>query len=96
MRHYSDILKLALITEKGSHLQEQSNQYLFKTRVDANKLEIKDAVEKLFNVKVKQVRTMNIRGKTKTLGRFSGKRPNWKKAVVTLEEGHKIDLVEVV
>lgn len=96
MRQYHEILKMAMITEKGSHLQEQSNQYLFKTTTDANKLEIKNAVEKLFDVKVSAVRTMNVRGKTKTLGRYSGKRPNWKKAIVTLEKGHKIDLVEAV
>ena len=96
MRPYHQILKMALITEKGSHLQEDSNQYLFETVEDANKLEIKRAVEKLFNVKVKHVRTMNVRGKVKSLGRFSGKRPNWKKAVVTLDKGQKIDLVEAV
>ncbi|MCP4632868.1 MAG: 50S ribosomal protein L23 [candidate division Zixibacteria bacterium] len=96
MRHYSKILKMALITEKGSNLQESSNQYVFETVIDANKIEIKRAVEKLFDVKVKQVRTINVRGKIKILGRFSGKRPNWKKAIVTLNEGHKIDLVEAV
>jgi large subunit ribosomal protein L23 len=96
MKTYDKVLKMSMVTEKGSKLQEGANQYLFKTEVDANKLEIKWAVEKLFNVKVKKVRTMNFRGKLKTLGRFSGKRPNWKKAVVTLEEGHTIDLVDTV
>ncbi|MBD3168243.1 MAG: 50S ribosomal protein L23 [candidate division Zixibacteria bacterium] len=96
MRPYREILKMALITEKGSHLQENSNQYMFETVLDANKHEIKRAVEQMFKVKVKKVRTMNMRGKIKTLGRFSGKRPNWKKAVVTLEQGHHIDLVEAV
>jgi large subunit ribosomal protein L23 len=96
MKTYDKVLKMSMVTEKGSKLQEGANQYLFKTEVDANKLEIKRAVEKLFNVKVKKVRTMNFRGKLKTLGRFSGKRPNWKKAVVTLEKGHTIDLVDTV
>ncbi len=96
MRSYKDILKLAMITEKGSHLQEDNNQYIFKVAVEANKIEIKRAIEELFSVKVKSVRTMNMRGKVKTLGRFSGKRPNWKKAIVTLKEGDSIDLVEAI
>ncbi len=96
MKQHRDILKLAMITEKGSNLQETANQYFFKVAPEANKIEIKRAVEKLFDVKVKSVRTMNMRGKIKTLGRFSGKRPNWKKAVVTLQEGQKIDLVEAI
>jgi len=96
MKPYDKILKSALISEKGSDLQEKRNQYIFETAVTANKLEIKRAVEKLFNVKVVQVRTMTVRGKVKTMGRFSGKRPNWKKAVITLEEGQKIELVEAV
>jgi len=96
MRPHNQILKMAMITEKGSHLQEKSNQYFFETAMDANKLEIKRAVEKLFNVKVKDVRTMRLQGKMKTLGRFSGRRSSWKKAIVTLEAGQTIDLVEAV
>jgi large subunit ribosomal protein L23 len=85
-----------LVTEKGSKLREASNKYLFRVANDANRLEIKAAVEKIFNVKVKSVRTLIAHGKVKRLGMFSGKRPDWKKAIVTLEAGQTIDLFEQV
>jgi large subunit ribosomal protein L23 len=85
-----------LYTEKIAGMQDALNKYSFKVAIDANKIQIKSEVEKKFDVQVKSVRTMNVRGKirqqmTKT-GRFSGRRAAWKKAIVTLEEGHKLEL----
>jgi large subunit ribosomal protein L23 len=85
-----------LVTEKGSRLREAGNKYLFGVVLDANRIEIKNAVEEIFNVKVKSVKTIRVHGKIKRMGAFSGKRPDWKKAVVTLEEGQSIDLFEQV
>jgi large subunit ribosomal protein L23 len=89
-----DILKRPLITEKGTGLRGVSNSYQFEVARDANKLQIKQAVEKLFNVKVVAVRTAMQHGKVKKLGRFSGRRPDWKKATVTLAKGATIELFE--
>ena len=75
-------------------MRELHNQYFFEVDPAANKHEIQQAVEHFFGVKVTQVRTMNYRGKIKRMGRFSGKRADWKKAVVTLAEGDTIDLFD--
>jgi large subunit ribosomal protein L23 len=91
----SVILK-PLVTEKGSKLREVGNKYLFSVVADANKIEIKRAVQEIFNVKVRDVQTLVMHGKVKRMGAFQGKRPDWKKAVVTLEEGQSIDLFEQV
>jgi large subunit ribosomal protein L23 len=85
-----------LITEKSNLQKESQNQITFEVSRWANKIEIKKAVEKLFRVKVLSVNTMNVRGKVKRLGRSVGKRPNWKKAIVTLKEGERIDFFEGV
>jgi large subunit ribosomal protein L23 len=85
-----------LVTEKGSRLREAGNKYMFSVAPDANKIEIKRAVQDIFNVKVKDVKTIVMHGKVKRMGVFEGKRPDWKKAVVTLEEGSSIDLFEQV
>jgi large subunit ribosomal protein L23 len=85
-----------LVTEKGSRLREEGNKYLFSVVRDANKIDIKRAVQEIFNVKVKDVKTLVVHGKVKRMGAFEGKRPDWKKAVVTLEEGQSIDLFEQV
>jgi large subunit ribosomal protein L23 len=90
------ILFQALISEKATTLQEQANCYMFRVAHDANKLQIKQAVEKAFNVKVKNVATTNVKGKTKRLGRFQGRRSDWKKAFVWLKPGEKIELFETV
>ncbi len=90
------ILKRPLLTEKGTAAQDKLNQITFEVDRDANKLQIQQAVEKRFNVKVTQVRTMNFMGKLKRQGRFQGRRRNWKKAIVTLAEGHKIEFFENV
>lgn len=94
------IVHKPIITEKSTQLKEGSNRYLFKVDVRANKRQIKEAVEELFNVKVKDVRTAVYRGKTSVVmnraGRFRGLKPNWKKAYVTLEEGNSIEIFDVV
>ncbi len=81
-----------LITEKGTGLQEKHNQYLFRIDPRANKIQVKNAIEKLFEVKVVGVRTSRVRGKTRRIGRTTGRRPNRKKAIVTLKEGDTINL----
>jgi len=83
-----------LITEKSTLLKEEDNQYLFEVERSANKIEIKKAVEYLFKVRVAKVRTINVLGKVKRLGRRYGKRPDWKKAIVTLKEGDRIEFFE--
>lgn len=82
----------ALITEKGTGLRETQNKYVFHVATDANKIEIKKAIEAIFNVEVTAVRTMNVAGKEKRVGKFMGYRPDWKKAIVSLKEGSVIDL----
>jgi large subunit ribosomal protein L23 len=90
------IIRRPLITERASQLQEESNKHLFEVRGDANKIEIKRAVEEIFEVEVVKVNTTSVRGKLKRLGRFQGRRSNWKKAIVTLAEGQRIDFYEGV
>lgn len=75
-------------------MKEKQNQYIFEVVPEATKPDIRHAVEDIFKVKVLSVRTMNVLGKVRRLGRSVGKKPDWKKAIVTLGEGQKIDLVE--
>jgi len=89
-----NIIVRPLITEKVSELQETERKVAFVVNPDANKIEIKRAVEKRFNVKVEKVATANFLGKVKKMGRFEGRRPGFKKAVVTLKEGFKIEFFE--
>ena len=91
MRDSHVILKTLLRTEKGAVLAG-SNKYLFSVLKDANKIEIKKAVEGIYKVKVQDVNTQVMNGKLKKVRHQIGKTPDWKKAVVTLKEGHKIDL----
>ncbi|HET8564492.1 MAG TPA: 50S ribosomal protein L23 [Candidatus Binatia bacterium] len=91
MRGPQDIIQAPLISEKGSLLTETSHQVLFKVRPDANKVEVKKAVESLFKVKVLKVRMARYLGKVRRMGRSVGRRAQWKKAYVTLREGDKID-----
>ena len=90
------IIRRPLITEKSTLHKEMHNQLAFEVDRRANKIEIKKAVEKIFKVRVKDVRTMNYRGKQKRLGRTVGRRPHWKKAIVTLQPGEKIEFFEGV
>jgi len=93
MRLAQHIIKRMDLTEKGSRLSERENKYLFEVAEDANKVEIKRAVESLFKVKVTGVNTLNRQGKAKRNRRGQvGFRPDWKRAVVTLQSGDKIDL----
>lgn len=96
MKNPHDVIRRALITEKGTKMRESGNRFLFEVNPDANKLEIKAAVEQIFNVSVERVRTQNVLGKVKRMGRNEGRRPAWKKAIVTLREGDNIDLFEEV
>jgi large subunit ribosomal protein L23 len=87
----SVIRRPIFLTEKSNTLRQKSNQVVFEVLRGANKIEIKDAVQKMFNVKVKDVNTMVYRGKDRRMGRGYAKMQNWKKAVVTLAEGENID-----
>lgn len=89
----NEIIKRMLVTEKGTRLQESGNQYLFEVARDANKMEIRRAVEQQFKVKVKEVNTMTRQGKAKRLRTQAyGKTATWKRAVVTLEAGQTIEM----
>jgi large subunit ribosomal protein L23 len=90
-----DIIRRPVITEKSTDLMSEK-KYVFEVDPKANKTEIKQAVEQIFGVKVEKVNTMNVRGKVKRFGRYSGRRPNWKKAIVKLTEDSKaIEIFEV-
>ena len=89
------ILKTPHISEKAALLGDAANQAVFQVATDAKKSEIKEAVEQLFNVKVADVRTVTMKGKTKRMGLRHGRRSDWKKAYVSLEQGHEIDLAEL-
>ncbi|MGC9322456.1 MAG: 50S ribosomal protein L23, partial [Kosmotogaceae bacterium] len=91
--YYGDVLLRPLITEKTVASGEM-NKYIFEVHRDANKHAVKDAVEKLFNVKVEQVNIMNMKGKPKKRGVFIGKSRSWKKAIVTLVTGYRIKELE--
>ena len=88
-----DVIKKPLITEKAVELKESLNQVTFAIDPRASKKMVKQAVEKLFEVKVKDVRTMNYKGKAKRFGRAMGKRNDWKKAIVVLADGEKLEFV---
>ena len=90
------ILRRPVITEKAALLKEDNNQVVLRVRADANKVEIRKAVEKLMDVTVTSVNTSIQRGKTRRMGRNMGKRPNWKKAVVTLEAGETVEFYEAL
>jgi large subunit ribosomal protein L23 len=90
------IVKKALITEKGTVLRELRNQYYFEVARNANKVEIKHAVESIFGVKVLGVQTMQMQGKERRQGRYVGRRSDWKKAIVTLKPDQKIELFEQI
>lgn len=91
MKSPQDVIRAPLISEKATLLTEGANQVLFKVRPDANKIEVKQAVETLFKVKVVQVRMARYLGKMRRIGKNMGRRSDWKKAYVTLKEGDKID-----
>jgi large subunit ribosomal protein L23 len=96
MKDYTQIIQRPIVTEKGTMLRQESNQVMFAVSRDANKIEIKKAVEALFNVHVEDVRTMNVDGKQKRFRQHSYKRSAWKKAIVTLKAGESIEFYEGV
>ena len=96
MENAHKIIRRPLITEKSTLQKEIHNQLAFEVDRRANKIEIRKAVEKIFKVEVLDVRTMNYEGKRKRLGRTMGRRPHWKKAIVTLQPGEKIEFFEGV
>ncbi len=100
MRDPRDIIIEPVLTEKALRLKDEANQYVFKVARDANKIEIKRALEVRFDVKVKSVRTMIVKGKPRQRftrsGRVQGYTSSWKKAIVTLEEGSQFDFLENV
>ncbi len=91
-----EIIRGPVVTEKTTLQKELNNQVTLKVDKRANRVQIKDAVEKNFNTKVKQVRTIKVKGKVKQRGRIIGKRKDWKKAIVTLMPGQRIDFFEGV
>lgn len=96
MKNPHDVVIRALVTEKGTRMREGGNKYLFQVHAKANKIEIKHAVESIFEVTVEEVRTQNRQGKLKRMGVHSGRRSSWKKAIVTLKQGDSIELFEEV
>jgi large subunit ribosomal protein L23 len=90
------VIKKPLVTEKSTVARDEGNKYIFEVDRRATKIEIRNAVEKIFKVKVVTVRTMNFTGKKKRVGRIIGSRSDWKKAVVTLAPGSSIEVFEGV
>lgn len=91
-----DVIRRPLVTEKGVAKKDGERTLCFEVAPDANKVQVKHAVEKLFKVKVAEVRTANMEGKLRRRGRFSGYRPDWKKAYVKLKDGEKVpDFAEI-
>jgi large subunit ribosomal protein L23 len=96
MKEPRNIVRRAMITEKGSRMREKQNRYTFQVSTDANKIEIKSAIQSIFKVEVLDVHTINVEGKLKRLGRTTGRRSSWKKAIVTLKEGQTIELFDQI
>lgn len=96
MKNPREVILSPIISEKGTSMRLNENKYLFRVDKKANKLEIKRAIEELFKVKVEDVASMMMHGKPKRLGRFEGRRPDWKKAVVRLKKGETIEMFETV
>jgi large subunit ribosomal protein L23 len=96
VREIFDVIAAPLVTEKGTMVSEEGNQVVLRVRPEANKEEIRRAVESIFKVKVTKIRTMNYLGKTRRVGRNVGRRASWKKAYVRLASGQRIDFFETV
>lgn len=96
MKDLRKIIKTSLVSERSTNLRTDQNKYIFRVDREANKLEIKKAVEELFKVKVDEVTTMRMYGKPKRMGRYEGRRSDWKKAIVKLKKGETIELFEKV
>lgn len=96
MKEIYECIRRPIVTEKSNLAKEVATQYVFEVDQRANKVEIKNAVQRLFSVTVQSVNVMNFDGKRKRMGRIIGKRPDWKKAVVTLKKGDSIEFFEGV
>lgn len=96
MAHITDVLKKPVLTEKTMTLQANENKYTFDVDVNANKVEIKQAVEAMFGVKVESVNVMNVKPKTKRMGRYEGKTNRRRKAIVKLAEGNEINYLSLI
>lgn len=94
MKSIYDVIKKPFFTEKGMDLKEKLSKILIEVNINANKHEIKEAMEEIFKVKVEKVATVRVRGKMKKFGKSIGRKPNRKKAIVTLKKGEKLDFVE--
>jgi len=94
VKNLNQLIRRPVITERASDLQEKHQKYVFEVHSSANKIDIQRAIESQFDVDVTKVNTISVHGKVKRMGRFAGRRANWKKAVVTLAEGQSIDLFE--
>jgi large subunit ribosomal protein L23 len=94
MKNVYEVIQKPLFTEKGSALKESESKLLVEVAIDANKIEIKKAVEELFKVKVEKVATIKAHGKVKRYGKFTGMTSDRKKALITLKKGEKLDFIE--
>jgi large subunit ribosomal protein L23 len=94
MKNIYAVIKKPLFTEKGGNLKESQNKVLVEVSRDANKIDIKKSIEEIFKVKVDKVSTIRVSGKWKRYGRSVGKRPDRKKAIITLKKGEKLDFIE--
>ena len=94
MKNPRDIVIKPIVSEKSMSLITDNNTYTFEVACDANKIQIRNAIEEIFGVTVKNVNTMNMKGKKRRLGRNEGKRPDWKKAYIKLAEGDSIEVIE--
>jgi len=92
LSNYRDLIKAPIITEKSANIASNERSYVFKVDSRANKIQIKEAIQKIFNVKVESVNTVNVHPKKKRVGRYKGMTNKYKKAIVTLAVGNKIDL----
>ncbi len=95
MIHPREIIIAPMLTEKSLLEKETNNRYMFKVSINANKIEIKKAIEKVFSVKVVKINTIRMKGKPKRMGKYEGRRPDWKKAIVTLQADQTIPDFEV-
>lgn len=96
MKSSYNIILSPLVSEKGANMRADQNKFIFRVDKKANKLQIRKAVEELFKVKVEDVTTLIMHGRPKRLGRFEGRRSDWKKAIVKLKKGETIELFETV
>lgn len=94
MRPFYEVIKRPLLTEKAVLMKENFNRYSFEVDLHATKPSISEAIESHFKVNVEEIRTLVLRGKFRKIGRYTGRRSNWKKAIVTLKEGQKIEVFE--